>query len=250
MKKILFILLTTLSISAYAEYGKTWADLLSELMTGKITSSSGTTDVNTLFTTNTIKPKWCKNKLKKSEQIVCSSEDLWSLEKENTDLYASLYNTKKQIKGNKKELDAWLDYRDVKCGSIETCIELYRKRIVVLKQRKSIKEDNYERQSHGKSVDDNMPNWCGNKLNQSERFICKHKNIWIFDSTLNDLHDQTTEKQKTSLQMKKWREDERNKKCIISVNDCIKTYHEKIFHIYYLIYSFSVISTHAVNRTT
>ena len=180
------------------------------------------------------KPKWCQKALalNQAEQIICFSPQLWSLEEKNIAVYSMLYRTER----NQQELNAWLKYRNIYCTTVTNCTRLYKERLSVLEERKSIKAGIYQLALYADNIDYNRPSWCINKLNQSERFICEHANTWQFDSLLNKLYQQTNQQQKDKLMISNWRKNSRDKKCKISLSACIQSYHEKILHLHYLLW--------------
>lgn len=179
---------------------------------------------------NLKKPKWCEKMSRKSEIIICSSEKLWVLDKINIELYESIYNKYKESKKNINELHSWINYKNKKCNSVESCIIIYENRINVLKERKSINRNEYKNKEGSKK-----PSWCNNILNESEYFICKNSIIWKFENRLTSLYEKTTEKDRGILKMFEWQQNERKEKCKEIISECLQNYHEKMYQIYYLL---------------
>lgn len=178
-----------------------------------------------------LKPKWCKRKQKQSEKIICSSRKLWIIDDENISVYKKIYNTNKKEQNNKEELLAWLSYRDKGCISVNKCVEIYNNRIHVLNERLQILNNKYNL----KFNNNDKPKWCDNKLDRTENYICQNRDIWGIENTLVYLYEKTTKNQRKILNMAKWRNSKRKEKCRISVSECLQSYHEKVYQIYYLL---------------
>lgn len=178
-----------------------------------------------------VKPTWCRSNLKASEQLICSSPQLWALEEKNVTLYHSLYADKTT---NKEELYTWLRYRANRCDSISACQRVYRDRIAVLIDRKKITHGNDDVHLFPNDKNTQQPSWCANRLNQTETFICQQRGLWRFDYALNSLYKKMTKKEKKALKMTKWRKKQRAVHCKASVEDCMKLYHETIYRLHYL----------------
>lgn len=179
------------------------------------------------------KPNWCDKKLNKPEKIICRYSVLWSLEKENVQLYTQLYGNIRQE--NKAELDTWLLYRDQNCTSEVACLQLYNDRITVLKERLSINKKETVLAPFYYDSDDSKPGWCKGRHNRdpSEKFICNHDELWFYDNKLNKLYAKALPSDKLALKIVTWRKKIRSVNCKKSLFKCIKSYHEKISQIYY-----------------
>jgi hypothetical protein len=107
-------------------------------------------------------------------------------------------------------------------------------RIRVLRDRKKITNGNDAIHLYKKDSNARQPSWCANTLNRTETFICQQSRLWRFDYALNSLYQKMTRKEKNALEMAKWRKNKRAVQCKISVEICMRLYHERIYKLHYL----------------
>jgi len=81
-----------------------------------------------------------------------------------------------------------------------------------------------------------QPQWCQHKLNRAERVICHNSSLWEADNRNVDAYFQMynavshSEQKALNKEKNHWLKD-RNAQCLVSVEDCIEVYEERILDL-------------------